>query len=264
MKYKIGEMSKILNIPIDTIRYFEKEGIISPCVSENNNYRYYSEWDMAELLSYKFFRSLDFSMSESKNIQQTADLRDFSDKMNERLAYFHERKLFYASLEECYAQRIKAIYSIPQHLDKISIREMEIVDYFIYQRNSDFDKSDQVKNLYVSWIKYSPFIRKIIRVTQKNVEKKIYELGFAVTPKWADSLKLERNEHVKRTHPYNAVYTVVKTWAKSGFLPSSLIPVFDYIKRERLTIRDDIVGFILARVREPDDYAEYIEFYIPV
>ena len=46
MKYKAKEVSRITGIPVDTLRYFEKIGVISPKIDDSNNYRYYSAWDI--------------------------------------------------------------------------------------------------------------------------------------------------------------------------------------------------------------------------
>ena len=42
MEYKIGEVSKILNISKEMIRYYEKQGILKPSRKEDNNYRTFS------------------------------------------------------------------------------------------------------------------------------------------------------------------------------------------------------------------------------
>lgn len=46
MEYKIGEVSKILNISKEMIRYYEKQGILKPSRKEDNNYRTYSVMDV--------------------------------------------------------------------------------------------------------------------------------------------------------------------------------------------------------------------------
>lgn len=43
--YSIGEISKKLNIPIDTLRYYEKSGITPTTQRCKNGYRVYSESD---------------------------------------------------------------------------------------------------------------------------------------------------------------------------------------------------------------------------
>ena len=68
MKYKISEVSKILNIPIDTLRYLEAKDIVNPSKNDNNKYRFYEAWDINFLTEFKKFRSFDFSVSEVKEI----------------------------------------------------------------------------------------------------------------------------------------------------------------------------------------------------
>ena len=50
MEYKIGEVSKILNISKEMIRYYEKQGILKPSRKEDNNYRTYSVMDVFLLI----------------------------------------------------------------------------------------------------------------------------------------------------------------------------------------------------------------------
>lgn len=56
MEYKIGEVSKILNISKEMIRYYEKQGILKPSRKEDNNYRTYSVMDV-------FFINGNYSLS---------------------------------------------------------------------------------------------------------------------------------------------------------------------------------------------------------
>ena len=46
MKYRTKEVSRITGIPVDTLRYYEKIGVISPKIDEKNHYRYYNAWDI--------------------------------------------------------------------------------------------------------------------------------------------------------------------------------------------------------------------------
>ena len=62
MGYKIGEVSKLLDIPIETIRYYESKKIISLKRANDSNYREYETWDIYYLLECKKFRSYNLSM----------------------------------------------------------------------------------------------------------------------------------------------------------------------------------------------------------
>ena len=68
MKYKIGEISKILDVPVETIRFYESKGLIHPQKDKDSNYRYYDYWDINLLFDYKKYRDLEFSLAESLEI----------------------------------------------------------------------------------------------------------------------------------------------------------------------------------------------------
>ncbi|HJC82353.1 MAG TPA: MerR family transcriptional regulator [Candidatus Anaerostipes avicola] len=57
-KYKIGEVGKIVDIPAESIRFFESKGLISPEKDPFNKYRYYDVWDINRV---QIIRMLSFA-----------------------------------------------------------------------------------------------------------------------------------------------------------------------------------------------------------
>lgn len=67
--YKIGEFSKMTNISIKTLRYYDKEGILIPEKrSDKNAYRYYDEKDFQKAKFIRNLRELSFSIAEIKDV----------------------------------------------------------------------------------------------------------------------------------------------------------------------------------------------------
>ncbi|WP_145136209.1 MerR family transcriptional regulator [Paenibacillus sp. Y412MC10] len=63
--YSIQEASRILGIPKDTLRYYDRLGIVSP-TRENNRYRRYSKNDLIDLMNIQIMQYADFSLDEIK------------------------------------------------------------------------------------------------------------------------------------------------------------------------------------------------------
>ena len=61
--FKIGEISKLYGIGVDSIRYYEEIGIIKPQRSESG-YRYYSIHDIWRLNVIRDLRSIGFTMEQ--------------------------------------------------------------------------------------------------------------------------------------------------------------------------------------------------------
>ena len=64
--FKIGEIAKLYHIGTDSLRYYEKLGILTPKRSEND-YRLYSLHDIWRLNVIRDLRNLDFSMEQIKD-----------------------------------------------------------------------------------------------------------------------------------------------------------------------------------------------------
>ncbi|WFD11868.1 MerR family transcriptional regulator [Tepidibacter hydrothermalis] len=70
-KYRIGEMAKIKNIDAQTLRYYDKMGVLSPKLVDNQNrYRYYSEEQFIEVDRIKFYKLLGLSLEEVKKFKE--------------------------------------------------------------------------------------------------------------------------------------------------------------------------------------------------
>ena len=63
--YSIQEVSRKLGIPKDTLRYYDRIGIISPS-RDDNRYRKYSRDDLIDLMNIQIMQYADFSLDEIK------------------------------------------------------------------------------------------------------------------------------------------------------------------------------------------------------
>lgn len=88
--YTIGELSKLYHIGPDSIRYYEKKGILKPIRGENG-YRYYSSqsiWHMNMVVS---LRSLGFSVERIRDYFQNRTAGSTADLLNSELALIQTR-----------------------------------------------------------------------------------------------------------------------------------------------------------------------------
>ena len=67
---KIGELSKTTGCSIQTIRYYEKEGLLSTPERTEGNYRFYGERALKELEFIKHCRSLDIPLTDVKRLME--------------------------------------------------------------------------------------------------------------------------------------------------------------------------------------------------
>ena len=68
MRYKIGDLAKLFNLSTESIRHYERQGLIHPQKAEGSSYRYYQAWDMAVLSACRQYRALGFTLEESADM----------------------------------------------------------------------------------------------------------------------------------------------------------------------------------------------------
>lgn len=72
--YSIGEMSKLNNVSIETLRHYDRENLLSPdYVNEKTGYRYYSVKSFMKMDIIKKCRALGLSLDEIKDVMKDYD-----------------------------------------------------------------------------------------------------------------------------------------------------------------------------------------------
>ncbi len=84
-QYTIGDVSKRLGISRDSLRFYEKKGIISPQKLENG-YRCYSYEDTRKLLDIMFYRRLNFSIEDINRILHKSSFGSYYTMIQEKIA----------------------------------------------------------------------------------------------------------------------------------------------------------------------------------
>lgn len=66
----IKEVEQKVGISKQNIRFYEKEGLITPCHNQENGYREYTDEDVIQLNGIKLFRKLGISIADIIKMQQ--------------------------------------------------------------------------------------------------------------------------------------------------------------------------------------------------
>lgn len=99
MSFSIGEFSELVGIPSSTLRFYEKEGLITPD-RDKNNLRTYSEEDANWLKFLLHLKGAGLSVEELK--QYTIWRAAGDSTISERLNMLKRRRLFWSKrLKTC-------------------------------------------------------------------------------------------------------------------------------------------------------------------
>ncbi|MGI6229532.1 MAG: MerR family transcriptional regulator [Tractidigestivibacter sp.] len=79
-----GDIRRNLGFSRDTLRLYEKQGIISPEIDPNNGYRSYDDWQVNLLWDAKLYQGLGFSLKEVRRIVQEGSLDEIHEMFDQR------------------------------------------------------------------------------------------------------------------------------------------------------------------------------------
>lgn len=106
---KIGELSKTVDLSKDTIRYYEKMGLISPTII--NKVRIYSEKDLLRLKSIQILKTARFSLMEIKIFI------DYDNKFNSMDEIYNMPQDDLSMLKDLINEKIEEIDRIKNELE---------------------------------------------------------------------------------------------------------------------------------------------------
>jgi Cu(I)-responsive transcriptional regulator len=132
---KIGEVARKTGVKAETIRFYEREGILSPPPRTRSNYRDYGPGEAATLVFIRRARDLGFSMPDIRELLELSNEDDRSCAAVDSLARAHldqvKRKI--AALQVMRDELSRMIASCEQ--DRVS--DCRIIDALVGQTTQD-------------------------------------------------------------------------------------------------------------------------------
>jgi Cu(I)-responsive transcriptional regulator len=101
----IGKVAKETGLGAETVRYYEREGLITPAGRTESNYRTYQQEDIARLLFIKHAKNLGFTLKEIKELlalrhNPSADKEDVRRQTEAKLARINQKILHLSRIKE--------------------------------------------------------------------------------------------------------------------------------------------------------------------
>ncbi|MHC4506752.1 MAG: MerR family transcriptional regulator [Planctomycetota bacterium] len=105
----IGGLAKAADVPVSTVRYYEREGIIRPARRSASNYRLYSKEDVERLRFIRAAQATGFALDDVRELLRPAACRKVQELIEHRLDVVegrmrelrHVRRVLRRSLDEC-------------------------------------------------------------------------------------------------------------------------------------------------------------------
>ena len=118
---RVGEIAKKAGISINALRYYDKEGLLSPSSKSEGGYRLYTDQDMVRLIQIQTMKELGFTLSDIKKHLVSLDTPD------DMVAALTEHEIAIEKRIEVLSESLKAIKAL-----KDEVLQMQTMDFKKY------------------------------------------------------------------------------------------------------------------------------------
>ncbi|MBR3785171.1 MAG: MerR family transcriptional regulator [Firmicutes bacterium] len=237
MRLTVGEISKVLGLPSESIRYYVREGLIQPEKNAENNYWEYSSEDLLLITDIMFYRDMGLSIHSIHEIFDGLPLEEIGtviartkDEINEKLVEYTAMLQKVQSWASFYREELESI-------GKITIGEMPAN----YRISRFYDQSEHMAS----------YLKDSICVNKDDWERLSISFlyDFKEEPaKIHQYISLEKND---RTTKRNRDYDVVEEKAcpcimthaiYTDDIPKLVAPLIQYAEDHGITLTGEIYG----------------------
>lgn len=266
MKYKIGDVERILGISAETLRFFEKKGLVIPHKNESNNYRNYDTLDLKKLVAYKLYRSMDFSMGESAEILNSQSHTETFELICTQIDLIQQRVKYQQSL-------LARMGEIKHSFERVEImgdnffciEDSPEVLFYCNQVNDVFKTEEEQSKLSHQWLNQLPFIHMALFIPREEIPLgKRVNWGYAVNTKYQDIVAQLESPLTKRVPSQKSVYTILKCSGNESVNSQSLQKALSYLVDNNLILNGDVIGWIINEERDCSRVIRYFEVWLPV
>ena len=262
-RYRVGDLATIFNVSTETIRYYERIGIIESYRSESN-IRYFDSTSIFTLFMLRYKQLYGFSNTEIAEHQNNASLKEVHDQLNEKKeALVHEMNLLKMKIEKMDEAK-KEMEMLLYHLNEprlVTTNEMIMWEFW---REYDFVETDYAKYGFLD--EYFPLTNMGFITTNWYPDKirftpKDRNYGLLVESKWLDMINISKSAETKVIPASTCLEVYLSD--EGGYMVDKLSRLIESIKNEYV-FTGPPWGFIdfVEYVNKKRTY--YFKVYIPV
>lgn len=264
---QIGEISKILSMKPEAIRYYEQEQIVSPQRKNGGTFRKYSIWDFADLCECRRFRQMGFSIKDVKRMMKADNLEEIIKVLSEKhLEIYAEatQKLLLAKEIKSLSDRVN---NAPLNINNYWFKtEEEKIGIHLTQRCGKQYTDVDTNNPYLrNWLDSNPFVKSYMRILTEDIqEQRDRNEWFLCTSLTQFKMLHLPDQEIFHIPEQVYLHTVLDIGGKESQPLKMLEPTLTYVKEKGIEIDNYMIGEFLARYYDGLTLHRYIEIMVPI
>ncbi len=269
MRYTIGEFAQLLGVTTDTIRYYERQGIITPQKDIHNNYRYFNDLDCRNVLMSRWFRSFDFTLKQASQLTTNASLDDIQASIENQSDHVQKvidrNKRLLRRLEEV----SRDIHDLKEGSTLFTRSQSPGIYRIVQTSQNTLIHQDHIQKTVSQWMELLPFSFYSLKIPSEELNRPEpsmnHNWGLALTESDFEYFGLQLTNDMEYIPPFSCVNMLIETNNEVPLNSHLLVPLKEYLKNQDLSLKGDLIGKMLMSDRRPSgQYHTHIKISVPV
>lgn len=283
-EYLIGDMAAITGLSRDTLRFYEKKGIL-PVRKKANGYRYFTEEDLYLLVHVLFSRKMNFGLDTTKELLPVPHMcHDYQETIRKKIQEekeairFHRQALgrlasikkIYddmGSCRDCICMRpfpVSRILARPDSREKglkqwfllsqeyPGLDMVYVYDCYRYQSGFSLEADTEGTSVYEARLDYES---SFLALYQEVIEDLELDYDFSDRELWSDGSCIHTTVETADTAPSVSLVSAMRKWAdERGILPSAQVIVTANFSRYQDGTPFYCQEIYIPSVKKPKDF----------
>lgn len=268
--YKIGELSKNLDMPAVTIRSYDNKDLIKPNKRGVNEYRGYTVIDGNYFIMFKEYQNLGLKLSDVSKILTDSNLNEFQESFEEINKRLNNDLFWLEKRMKGLKEKQKRCARINTHLNTITIAERPSMFRIKHQEYDLFVEGKEYPSIRKKWTDAMPATYFTYIFTQEDMidykNKISANWGLTINEDLVEGTDLDKLPYTEYIPSQKCIYTIVSSNNEVYCKPRYFGFIMDYLEKNNIKLTGDIYGSFLCNVNNTDvnGYTSYYEGYFPV
>jgi len=268
MKYLIGEFSRLMGVSIDTLKHYESLKIIQPLKDEQNNYRYFSDYDAREIIKSRILRSLNLNLNDITNLMNSDSPLPITEKLEESKKALQEQVRRNTLLIKKIDEYLRDIADLDSFIGKFTVQSLPGLYRLQHTNKDELLKNPAIEKIVSSWMDALPFTFPSFKVNAKEffdgVTEYNYNWGQAIWENELAHTELEINDFVEFIPPQVYLTIILSGMDDDYFLSGARTLIRNYLQENEYLVTGDILGRLIHTQKKSKQNIYYVKVLIPI
>lgn len=202
-KYSTKQICQIFNVTRETLRHYERLGLLNPYINPDNGYREYSYWDVSTMVDILKYRSLGFSLSDTKDAIFDMDFPTIVNMLEDHTDYYTNLITKYQLLLDKAKRDFPYLRSAMNHIGEIHEADMVDLFYIPYTTKPSDENFPSMQTAFDN----SQFFSTALCINGINHGMECY--GLITEKNFADFLKVSNGIIIEKSHIVSQIIDVI-------------------------------------------------------